>query len=140
MRVVIDTNVVVSALLKPDSAPALVLQKVLTQKNRELLLSPSLLAEYEEVLTRKKFINIFSQAAIRSLIVSMAKESVFIIPFAIVDACEDADDNMVLALALDGLADCIVSGDNHLLKLHPFKTIPILNSTDFLAWMDGKST
>lgn len=133
MRVVIDTNVLVSALLRElNSPPALTLEKVLKEDDCKLLLSPDLLAEYEEVLTRKKFAKAFHDKDIRALLASLAAESIFIIPFTEINDCEDADDNMVLALAIDGFADCIISGDDHLLRLHPFKTIPILSPSDFL--------
>ena len=133
MRVVIDTNVLVSALLSElNSPPALTLEKVLKDADRKLLLSPDLMAEYEDVLTRKKFAKAFQEKDIHALLVSLALESILIIPFTEINACEDADDNMVLALAIDGFANCIISGDDHLLRLHPFKTIPILSPADFL--------
>jgi uncharacterized protein len=137
MRIVIDTNVLVSALLSPDSPPALVLHNLLVTPTASILLSPDLLAEYEVVLSRKKFITVFDATDVRLLLSAIAANSLFIVPSVVVTACEDADDNMVLALALDGFADCIVSGDNHLLKLHPFQQIPIINSADFLVWLDS---
>jgi putative PIN family toxin of toxin-antitoxin system len=138
MRIVIDTNVLVSALLSPDSPPAVVLQNLLSTPTASILLSPDLLAEYEEVLSRKKFATVFDATDIRLLLTAIAANSLFIVPSTVVTACEDADDNMVLALALDGFADCIVSGDNDLLKLHPFQQTPILNSADFLAWIASR--
>ena len=139
MRVVIDTNVLVSALLSPGSAPGLVLETVLKDTDCQLLLSPDLLTEYEEVLTRKKFSKAFKKDDVMILLATMAKESVFLIPFTVATDCEDADDNMMLALAMDGFADCMISGDQHLLKLHPFKTIPILDPSDFLKWLKSKN-
>lgn len=131
MRVVIDTNVLVSALLsKLNSPPALTLEKVLKDTDCKLLLSPDLLAEY--VLTRKKFSKAFLDKDIRALLSGLAVESMFIIPFSEINACEDADNNMVLALAQDGFADCIITGDDHQLKLHPFEKIPILSPSAFL--------
>lgn len=135
MRIVIDTNVLVSAILSPDSPPALVLHNLLVTPTADILLLPDLLAEYEEVLSRKKFIGVFDATDVRLLLTAIAANSLFIVPSVVVTACEDADDNMVLALTVDGFADCIVSGDNHLLKLHPFQQIPILNSADFLVWL-----
>lgn len=133
MRVVIDTNVLVSALLSELNSPtALTLEKVLKDTDCKLLLSPDLLAEYEDVLTRKKFSKAFLDKDIRALLSGLAVESMFIIPFSEINACEDADDNMVLALAQDGFADCISTGDDHLLKLHPFEKIPILSPSAFL--------
>ncbi len=132
MRAVIDTNVLVSALLDSSSPPALTLETVLKGKEWQMLLSPDLLAEYEEVLGRSKFSKMFDEKNVRLFLTAIALESVFLVPFSIVTDCEDADDNMLLVLAIDGLADCIVSGDNHLLKLHPFRSVPIISPADFL--------
>lgn len=139
MRVVLDTNVLVSALLSANSSPARVVQNILEQPNVALLLSPDLLVEYEEVLNRKKFANVFDANDVRLFLSAITANTLFIVPSAVITACEDADDNMVLALALDGIADCIVSGDDHLLKLHPFNDIPILNASDFLIWWKSKT-
>jgi uncharacterized protein len=49
-----------------------------------------------------------------------------------VSASRDISDNMFLELALSCHAACIISGDKHLLELHPFQNIPILNASDFL--------
>jgi uncharacterized protein len=46
--------------------------------------------------------------------------------------CRDAKDNKFLELAVFAKASCIISGDNDLLVLYPFRTIPILNAVDFV--------
>jgi len=51
---------------------------------------------------------------------------------SVVRDCRDPDDNKFLALALDGHAECIVTGDPHLLELHPWRGIPILTPRAFL--------
>ena len=51
-------------------------------------------------------------------------------------ACRDPDDNILLALALDGKADYIVSGDKDLLDLTPFQDIPILKPAEFLKMFE----
>lgn len=135
MRVVLDTNVLVSALVSPSSPPSRIMHTLLASPAPQVLLSPDLLFEYEEVLNRKKFAKVFDAHDVRLLLSALTAHALFILPTAKVTACEDADDNMILALALDGFADCIVSGDNHLLKLHPFQQIPILSPADFIAWL-----
>ena len=50
-----------------------------------------------------------------------------------VAACRDAKDNKFLELAINGQADCIVSGDDDLLVLSPFREIPILKPREFLT-------
>jgi predicted nucleic acid-binding protein len=49
-----------------------------------------------------------------------------------IHACRDPKDNMILELAVSGQANTIVSGDNDLLTLNPFRGIPILSPTAFL--------
>jgi len=130
MRVVLDTNVLVSALLKTGSAPDIAVSKILATKS--LLLSPDVLAEYEEVLNRSKFLHVFSPTRVKELLGSLLVESIFIVPFTEITDCVDATDNKLLSLAVDGGADCIVTGDDHLLRMNPYRTIPILGPTDFL--------
>ncbi len=130
MRVVIDTNVLVSGLLKPESLPAVAVERVL--QNGTLLLSPELLTEYENVLSRNKFSKAFSLVEVQLLLVALVAEAVFIIPFTEVADCVDASDNKLLELAVDGLADCIITGDDHLLVLHPFRGVLILSPAAFL--------
>lgn len=50
-----------------------------------------------------------------------------------ITACRDPKDNKFLELAVAANAACIVTGDNDLLVLHPFRNIPILNAADFMA-------
>jgi putative PIN family toxin of toxin-antitoxin system len=46
--------------------------------------------------------------------------------------CRDPKDNKFLELAISANASCIITGDNDLLVLHPFRGIPILNAVDFI--------
>jgi len=52
---------------------------------------------------------------------------------------DDPDDEEILACAVDGRADLIVSGDRHLLALGAFRGIPILSPRDFLARLPERS-
>jgi putative PIN family toxin of toxin-antitoxin system len=54
----------------------------------------------------------------------------------VVDVCRDPDDNILLALTVDGKADYIVSGDKDLLDLVTFEEIPIVKPADFLAMFE----
>jgi hypothetical protein len=131
MCVILDTNILVSALLKPESPPARVAEWALSRK-AVLLLSPDLLAEYESVLNRPKFSRSFNEEHLKGLLSAMARESVFIVPFTEVNGCIDASDNKVLALAIDCNADFIITGDDHLLQLHPYGKTEICAPADFL--------
>jgi uncharacterized protein len=56
---------------------------------------------------------------------------------SVITDCRDSDDNKFLALALDGEARFIVTGDRDLLELHPWRDIPILTAGDFVREMHG---
>ncbi len=58
--------------------------------------------------------------------------SISFVPTELVREASDADDNMLLELALACRASAIVTGDKPLLKLHPFREIPIVNAATFL--------
>jgi uncharacterized protein len=66
-------------------------------------------------------------------LVALIRAAVVIRVSVTVTDSRDPKDNMYLELALAGGAACLVSGDRHLLALHPFRGIPILRPNDFLA-------
>ena len=119
MRVVLDTNTLVSALLSPHGPPRRLLDGARAQ-TYELYSSPVLMAELLDVVSREKFARRFAEAGLIPLafvgeirrLASMATPAS--VPRVIAD---DADDDQVLACALAGNADLIVSGDRHLLGL-----------------------
>lgn len=119
MRVVLDTNTLVSALLSPHGPPRRLLDDARAQAF-ELCSSPVLMAELLDVVSREKFAKRLVAAGltpigivgeIRRLAVMAAPVSV---PRVVAD---DADDDHVLACAVTAQADLIVSGDKHLLNL-----------------------
>jgi len=131
MRLVLDTNIYISHLLAPNSAPDLVVQHAF--RNHEVLMSAALLAELERTLSRDKFDVYVSRADRRKFLHKLYKNTK---PTAIIQhisICRDPNDNAVLELAVNGEAEIIISGDKDLLVLHPFKGISILKSADFLS-------
>ncbi len=133
MRVVADTNTVVSGLLWHGSSRQ-VLDKARTGEI-ELFSSIVLLAELEEVLERDKFARRLAMVGLRprDLVVGYAALATVVeppvIPHVIV---EDPDDDAVLACAVAARADAIVSGDTHLLSLRAYREIPILTAGELL--------
>ena len=127
-RVVVDTNVLVSALTA-GGKPRRLLLKLLEE--HKVILSRQILAELADVLARDKF-NLKS-SQIDSFLATLAKKSK-IIPavsrFKVVS--EDPDDDAVLLTAYNGKADYIVTGDKHLLALKEFKMIEIVKVTQML--------
>jgi putative PIN family toxin of toxin-antitoxin system len=127
-RVVVDTNVLVSALINNGKPRRLVLKLL---EEHTIILSRQMLAELADVLTRDKFTVKGSQAD-RFLSVLIRKTK--IVPanphFKIIR--EDPDDDVVLNTAYDGKADYIVTGDRHLLNLKEFKRTKIVKVTQLL--------
>lgn len=131
MRVVIDTNVYISALLF-GGLPGEVFDKALA-RSFETLISLDLLEELEEKLRLKFHVPADDLSLIREKIESFAA---LVVPrFEIKTIHEDPDDDRVLECAVEGRADAIVSGDRHLLKLGSFREIVILNSRRFLEML-----
>ncbi len=119
MRVVLDTNTLVSALLSPNGPPRLLLDDARAQVF-ELCTSPVLMAELLDVMSREKFARRLAAAGLTPLgIVSEIRRLASMatpvdVPRVVAG---DADDDHVLACAVAARADLIVSGDRHLLGL-----------------------
>lgn len=124
-RCVLDTNVIISAVLKPESLPnrlvahvfehgAVLVSEALLEELRSRIMRPTF-DRYVTVEDRERIVALFARRGHRVTVASVVTDS------------RDPDDNAVLALALDGQADMIVSGDRkHLLPLHPFRGIAVL--------------
>lgn len=95
---VIDTNVVVSAMLKADSMPALVLKEVLVG-NICLLLNQEILDEYLEVLSRKKFH--FSVETVINLVREIKKRAIFIDAMPTDESLPDPDDAVFYEIVME---------------------------------------
>lgn len=131
MRLVLDTNVLVSAAISRRSTPGQVLRLGLDQ--HRLLHSTTSLAELEEVLIRPKVSRYFPDGECENFLKRFLKGSEWVHVVSFIADCRDPDDNHILALALDGKADAIITGDDDLLVLHPWRGIPILSPAQFLA-------
>lgn len=108
MRVVVDTNVLVSAMLSPHAPPAGVVRLVL-QGDLVLLHDPRILAEYAEVLARPRFG--FDPDDVRAVIQGLDRtgEGVFAVPLKV--KLPDPDDPPFLEVAAAGRADALVTGN-----------------------------
>lgn len=129
-RLVFDTNVIVSAALFEGSMPWRAVERAVAHGTT--LMSDEAWNELTQVLRREK-LNRYAPIAVRIRYLrrlSTLAERVEV--RSEVNACRDPRDDKFLALALDGKADCIVSGDRDLLALHPFRGIPILAPAVFL--------
>ncbi|MGH7686697.1 MAG: putative toxin-antitoxin system toxin component, PIN family [Candidatus Dormibacteria bacterium] len=129
MRVVLDTNVLISAYIFPGGTPEAVLRRVLAG-GVEMLTSRVLLAEFGRILERKfGWDAAMSEDAVRHV----ARISSVIEPAeAIAVVVDDPDDDRVLEVAIAGGASIVVSGDRHLLQLQTFRGIRLLTPAAFL--------
>ncbi|MCS7309617.1 MAG: putative toxin-antitoxin system toxin component, PIN family [Armatimonadetes bacterium] len=129
-RFVFDTNVMVSALLLRQSVARQALDKALQQGR--LLLSRETVEELSSVLRRSEFERYVTEDERLEFITALVREGVWVEISERVELCRDQKDNKFLELAVSGRASCIVSGDEDLLALHPFRGIPILSPRQFL--------
>jgi uncharacterized protein len=129
MRVVVDTNVFVSAALKDKSLPAMAVHII---EQRGILL--------KSIATERQLFEVVARPYLASLIAPVthdwlkklltAAETVTITERIVV--CRDPTDDKFLELAVNGQADLIVSGDADLLVLNPFRGIPIVAPATFV--------
>jgi len=126
---------VVSSVLRPESVPGKALSYAITHD--QIIASTASLAELTEVLRRPKFSRALALAEIEFHLDRLT--AIFEVVEAVhtVSDCVDLKDNMILELALSGRADIIISGDDHLLRLHPWRGILILKPADYLALKAG---
>ena len=138
MKTVIDTNVLISALVSPGKIPA---QIVHSWRSGEidLLFSQAILSEYERVL-HYPHIQRYSKMTGAEIDETLGDIQLYGIlvyaPELSLAVSADPDDDKFLACAIAGKADIIVSGDNHLLTLGSHAGIPILTPAAFLALLD----
>lgn len=129
-RYVFDTNTIVSAFLFDKSNPGRALQKAL--ERGELLLSIEVAEELAEVLRRDKFDRYVRRKTREEFLRTLIKETVFIEITETIQACGDPKDDKFLELAVSGNASQIITGDEDLLTLNPFRGISILTPKQFL--------
>ena len=124
MRCVFDTNVLISALLLPDSKPRQALQMALLQG--QVLISFATLAELSEVLGRKKFLRYVDEQDIRNFLAALTRGAEWVEVRVHIAACRDPKDDKFLDVAVSGNATHIITGDTDLLALNPYHGIQIL--------------
>ena len=131
-KLVIDTNVLVSALLKAQSKPALVLSLILNGYCT-LCLSREIFTEYEEVLSRDKFAAL-DQAKVKELLALLKKQALWVEPKISVDAAGEEADNALLECGVEAKADFLVTGN---IRHFPrrFSSLVIITPDRFLSLM-----
>lgn len=128
MRVVLDTNVLVSAALKRNSTPAAAVRAV--ERGGFLLKSLATQRQLFDVVARSYFVPLIGNETRAWLRKLMSAAELVTVTERII-ACRDPTDDKFLELAVSGRADAIVSGDADLLILSPFRGIPIITPAAF---------
>jgi len=127
---VIDANTVVSAALNPNGVPR---QAITAARARGVItLSDAVYGEIAEVLTRPKFARVLTEDRRREILELLAAAALWVEPTEVVGDCRDAKDNRYLELALAAHATVIVSGDEDLVVLDPWRDVRVLRPAQFL--------
>ena len=123
-RFILDTNVLISALLFKTSVPFRAIE--LAEKQGIILYSEATLNELEQVLNRKKFNKYLSLEDRQLFLLKFISSSQLVSITENITVCRDEKDNQFLELAVSGNANVIVTGDMDLLVLSPFQSIEIV--------------
>jgi len=130
MDFIADTNILISAALINDTPPGISLRQGLNIGN--ILFSQSTMEELLVTLNKTKFKKYIKPKDRFVFINRIMRKAIFVEVNHKINECRDPKDNKFLELALSGNADCIISGDEDLLILNPFRGIPILTANEFL--------
>lgn len=138
MRIVLDTNVVISRYISPHSAPARIFD-LWEERRFDVLVSEAILIEYEDVFLRPSIQRRTGMGAneVGHIIVNIADLAIWVQTVPLVMAVSlDPDDDVFLECAVAGDADYVVSGDKHLLQLDVFEGIPIVTPSNFVHMLE----
>ena len=131
MVVLIDTNVLISAVIIKGSIPDLAVRKALL--NNTAIRSVATTRELASILRKKKFDRYFRNEYERDIFINLYINKAQLIEVTRnVSVSRDPSDNMWLELALSGKAECVITGDPDLLILSPFEKITIITPKYFL--------
>jgi uncharacterized protein len=131
LRIVLDTNVLVSGLLSPYGPPAAIVRMV-TSGSLTVCVDARILIEYEEVLARPKFG--FAPEAIEALMDYLETASESIASEPLPERLPDADDEPFLEVLLAGGAVCLVTGNAAHFPLEARARALVLSPADFLQY------
>jgi putative PIN family toxin of toxin-antitoxin system len=131
LLVIFDASTIVGAALKADGTPRRAL--LAARERHTLVLSGASFNEIDEVLRRPKFARVITEDRRTEILGLLTAAAIWTEPDVHVDDCRDAKDNKYLELAVAAGADVIVSSDEDLLVLHPWRAVRILRPRDFLG-------
>ena len=134
MKVVIDTNVLISGIISTQSPPACIIDLWVSNKIT-VCVSSEIIEEYLSVLLRPKFARVGTpqeRYKLVSQLVELGNTLIINPDFKLNIITDDPDDNIILECAAEAGAEVVISGDDHLLSLSAYEGIPILTPAEYL--------
>jgi putative PIN family toxin of toxin-antitoxin system len=128
IRLVVDTNTWISTFL---SATFYVRSRIFFRSNFQLLFSKKLFQEIDNTIHKRKFCNCIDLVQYKNFILFLQKNTEMVEVQSFIDICRDPKDNFLLALAKDGGADYLITGDKDLLTLKQYGKTKIVTVTEF---------
>ena len=133
MRVVLDTNILIGALITKGTPPDSLYQAWL-HGEIELVTSTAQMAEIADVLARPRLQNFLDTVEAAAIVENMGTRALILHEPPSVNLSPDPKDNPILAVAITGKADLIVSGDKkHMLALGEVEGIPVVTAREALG-------
>lgn len=134
-KVVVDTNIFVSAFLGSKNAKLIV--RDIFMEQYLLIMSQEQLQEIKGVLQRPKFSKYIHPHELDELISLLSLKSIIPSNYGKINDCRDKKDNIILEAAVYGNADFIITGDEDLLTLNPYRWVKILSPITFIKLYYG---
>ncbi len=130
LKAVVDTNVLISGLLGSRTNRKII--EAFRDQQFLLVTSPLLIEEFLRVSSRPQLAAYFSSRERQAIAWFLQTQTRLVIPKQRFHACRDPKDDFLLDVAVAAKASIIVTGDQDLLVLHPFRRISILTPAQFL--------
>jgi putative PIN family toxin of toxin-antitoxin system len=138
IRVTLDVNVLASGFPAEAGTPSMLIQRW-TDLEYELVLSAHILDELERTWQKPYFRRRYSSQRAGDALRLLRTAATIVVPAATVSGVgEDLEDDLVIATAVAGNADFLVTGDKHLQGLGHFRGITILAPHQFLEWLQSE--
>ncbi len=138
LRLVIDTNILISALIRKDTTP-FYLYRAWREGRFELLTSQAQLDEIERVMGYARLQRYFSPEEAWEMLTGLVTYANRITHLPVLTASPDPDDNVILATAVAGAAHCVVSGDKSgMLALGQVENIPVITARHALDMLEAE--
>ena len=141
IKAVLDTNILISAVILEGSKSQTLLNYGLDEKYI-IVITGELIEEFKEVVNREKIKKRYkvSPEKVEKLLNDLMRVSNFFVGRYRIDKFRDSKDNPLLACAMEGRADYIITGDKELLNLKNVMGIEIITINDFISRLKKRTT